>query len=141
MNRPLLTCDDVGCPTCKLERRAREPLPQPAPSPLDPRRTPVFASALARLAPGPFRDLVAAREAVGVATYGESLHSHNGRDALRDTLEELADAFVYLEQLRLEGVTVTYVGEKGTIYLDLIGAAQTHVLNAEHVLAILRGVK
>lgn len=130
MSRPLLTCDDVGCPTCKLERRAREPLPQPLPTVTDPRRTPVFPSALARLTPGPFRDLVAAREAVGIATYGETLHSHNGRDALRDTLEELADAFVYLEQLRLEG--------PANLEIDLVRTAQLHVTNAVHVLEILK---
>lgn len=101
---------------------------QPAPSPLDPRRQPVFPSALARLPTGPFRDLVAAREAVGVATYGETLHSFNGRDALRDALEELADAFVYLEQLALEQPARKYD----------VDVAQTHIVNAALVLLDLQ---
>ena len=100
----------------------------PLPSKTDPRRTAVFPSALARLPHGPFRDLVAAREAVGVATYGETLHSHNGRDALRDTFEELADAFVYMTQLALERPAD-----------DIrITSAQVYIENA---VMLLRGVK
>jgi hypothetical protein len=102
--------------------------PQPAPSPLDPRRQPVFPSALARLAPGSFRDLVAAREQVGIETYGETLHSHNNRDVLRDVLEELADAFVYMTQLALERPAD-----------DIrITSAQVYIENA---VMLLRGVK
>ena len=46
---------------------------------------------------------LAGRIARGVETYGERLTAHNGRDALRDATEELADALLYLHQARMEG--------------------------------------
>lgn len=107
---------------------SKSPTKQPLPSPRDPRRRPVFPSALMQLPRCAFRDLIAAREAVGIATYGETLHSFNGRDAMRDTLEELADAFVYLEQLALEQPARKYD----------VDVAQTHVVNAALVLLDLQ---
>lgn len=49
---------------------------------------------LARMA----REFLMARKALGVERYGTPLQAHNGRDALRDAKEELADALVYLRQ-------------------------------------------
>lgn len=51
----------------------------------------------------PLRDLLEDREAKGLATYGTVLHTYNGRDALRDCAEELADALAYTVQWALEG--------------------------------------
>lgn len=42
------------------------------------------------------------RNQQGIETYGTSLHTQNGRDALQDLVEELADAYMYVTQLRLE---------------------------------------
>lgn len=42
------------------------------------------------------------REAKGIATYGRSLETFNGRDATRDLLEELIDALQYAMQWRME---------------------------------------
>lgn len=39
-----------------------------------------------------------ARSEVGRQTYGTRLHSHNGRDPLRDALEEALDLACYLTQ-------------------------------------------
>lgn len=43
-----------------------------------------------------------AREQQGWRTYGRPLESHNGRDALRDALEEALDLAAYLQQAILE---------------------------------------
>lgn len=45
---------------------------------------------------------LAAREARGVATYGRSLETFNGRDAVRDLYEELLDASQYCRQWLME---------------------------------------
>ena len=42
------------------------------------------------------------REQLGIKTYGVSLQSHNGRDALQDAYEEALDLAVYLKQAILE---------------------------------------
>jgi len=42
------------------------------------------------------------REEKGIATYGRSLETHNGRDALVDAYEECLDMAVYLKQAILE---------------------------------------
>lgn len=42
------------------------------------------------------------REKKGIQTYGTTLQTHNGRDALRDLYEELLDACQYLKQLMME---------------------------------------
>lgn len=38
----------------------------------------------------------------GIQTYGEELHTFNGRDALADVAEELGDAFLYMAQYAKE---------------------------------------
>ncbi|HEU4751923.1 MAG TPA: hypothetical protein VFU47_02365 [Armatimonadota bacterium] len=43
-----------------------------------------------------------ARQARGIATYGRSLETHNGRSAPRDLSEELLDAAQYAKQWELE---------------------------------------
>lgn len=48
------------------------------------------------------RRLLDAREAKGVATYGRTLETFNGRDAHQDGLEELLDGFLYRTQAHLE---------------------------------------
>lgn len=42
------------------------------------------------------------REAIGIKRYGRSLETFNGRDALRDLVDELDDAANYATQVRLE---------------------------------------
>lgn len=49
-----------------------------------------------------FLRMLLRREAKGIATYGTTLRSENGRDAVRDALEELIDAWQYLVQIGLE---------------------------------------
>jgi len=44
------------------------------------------------------------RERKGIETYGDTLHSFNGRDALWDLYEELLDALQYAQQTRMEGL-------------------------------------
>lgn len=43
-----------------------------------------------------------ARIQKGIQTYGEELHTFNGRDALMDLAEELGDAILYLMQYARE---------------------------------------
>lgn len=47
-------------------------------------------------------DFLRERQAKGIETYGQSLHTHNGRDANRDALEEAIDLTQYLMQDRME---------------------------------------
>jgi hypothetical protein len=42
------------------------------------------------------------RQARGIATYGQSLHTFNGRDPVRDALEEVLDLAQYLKQIQME---------------------------------------
>lgn len=46
-----------------------------------------------------------AREQRGIATYGMTLHTFNGRSALQDLYEELLDAAQYAKQLLMEEAT------------------------------------
>ena len=39
------------------------------------------------------------REQQGIATYGTTLQTFNGRDALQDLYEELMDACLYIKQI------------------------------------------
>lgn len=54
------------------------------------------------------RDDLEVREALGIHRYGTSLQPGNGRDALRDALEEAMDLVCYLKQALIErdGATV-----------------------------------
>lgn len=74
---------------------------QPPPTPRL-RGAPVFPVAVSATPGESLRRALAEREAIGVERYGQSLHTHNGRDALRDAREELADATAYLTQAWLE---------------------------------------
>lgn len=49
-----------------------------------------------------FLDLLAARERKGIETYGTTLQTHNGRDPLKDALDELIDAVQYVVQAIME---------------------------------------
>jgi uncharacterized small protein (DUF1192 family) len=62
----------------------------------------VFPVALEECTSASLREILAARDLVGRQRYGSSLKTHNGRDVLRDAREELADAYVYLVQKKLE---------------------------------------
>jgi hypothetical protein len=44
-----------------------------------------------------------ARTQLGVVRYGDALHTHNGRDPVRDLREEILDAVQYLAQAIAEG--------------------------------------
>lgn len=48
------------------------------------------------------RRLLDEREAKGIATYGRTLGTFNGRDSLQDELEEFIDGFQYRMQYRME---------------------------------------
>ena len=49
-----------------------------------------------------FETMLSQREAKGIATYGVSLQTNNGRDALLDAMEECLDQWNYLVQLWME---------------------------------------
>lgn len=67
-------------------------LDQPAPTP-DPRSRPVTSA---------LRALLDERERRGIATYGTTLHTHNGRSSPRDLVEELIDGAQYALQWEME---------------------------------------
>jgi hypothetical protein len=47
-------------------------------------------------------ELLERRQSVGLQRYGRPLETWNGRDAVRDLLEELIDALQYAVQVRME---------------------------------------
>lgn len=49
-----------------------------------------------------FNRMLDEREAEGIATYGTTLQTHNGRDAHKDLAEELIDAWQYATQAEME---------------------------------------
>lgn len=49
-----------------------------------------------------FLEMLVQREAKGIEVYGVTLQSHNGRDAVRDAMEEAVDLWQYLVQIGLE---------------------------------------
>lgn len=51
-------------------------------------------------------DFLDQRRARGLATYGTELHSHNGRNAVQDAVEEVSDALIYLAQVEVERVAL-----------------------------------
>lgn len=89
----------------------RVPVGQPAPTRSE-RSRPVGPAALDALCPAdadptvnPYRevrDALEARVAFGVAKYGTELHTHNGRDAIQDALEEALDGMQYATQAAME---------------------------------------
>ena len=54
------------------------------------------------VARGAFLEMLLQREIRGIETYGTSLQTHNGRDAVRDAMEEAVDLWQYLVQIMLE---------------------------------------
>jgi len=54
-------------------------------------------------APGWITQAVEARTRVGVERYGDALHTHNGRNSVRDLTDEILDALQYLAQASMEG--------------------------------------
>lgn len=67
-----------------------QPMPKPGGVPVTP---------IARAA---FLAMLAEREERGIATYGMSLTTDNGRDAVQDAMEEACDLWQYLVQIHLE---------------------------------------
>jgi len=63
---------------------------------------PYLAFALLDSGRGALLDDLKAREQVGIATYGVSLMTHNGRNCLADLYDELLDALMYSAQYELE---------------------------------------
>lgn len=49
-----------------------------------------------------FLRMLLEREIRGIEVYGQSLTTHNGRNAIRDLLEELIDGWQYAVQVSLE---------------------------------------
>jgi hypothetical protein len=49
-----------------------------------------------------FFEILDAQERKGIATYGTTLQTFNGRDALLDGMQEAVDLFQYLVQAKLE---------------------------------------
>lgn len=83
--------------------------PQPAPEPKGPEVYPVALALLERY--GEFsnvstldlRRLMEQQREIGLAKYGQPLHRDDGRDAVRDATDEVADLFVYMVRLWMQG--------------------------------------
>ena len=96
----------VGQPmrTADLEALAAYDQPQPT---RDPRSVPVLPLATEMMSHSPHTlwaiPALEARTQLGKARYGDALHTHNGRNSLRDLREEILDAVQYLAQAIAEG--------------------------------------
>lgn len=72
-------------------------------------QTPVLPLALSLIREGgnanrpELRQLLEERQELGIKTYGEPLTTHSGHDMLQESLEECADAVLYLTALHAEG--------------------------------------
>lgn len=65
-------------------------------------------------------DFIRERAEEGYAKYGTYLARNNGRDAMQDLVEELADASCYAEQLVQEGIlTPTQGGHFTDLFADV----------------------
>jgi len=90
----------IKCPDCC--RATTLNAPQPAPV-TDDAGSEVWPSLLAEVALSPeLRALCEERDALGRAKYGTPLRAHNGRDALKDALQEALDLAAYLQQAAME---------------------------------------
>jgi hypothetical protein len=65
------------------------------------------------------------RRDLGLQRYGSLLQAHNGRDALRDLLEECLDGIVYARQAAIEGYDAAGLG---IVERRLIAAATVAIL-------------
>jgi hypothetical protein len=65
------------------------------------------------------------RRDLGMARYGSLLQAHNGRDALRDLLDECLDGIVYARQAAIEGYDAAGLG---IVERRLIAAATVAIL-------------
>lgn len=64
--------------------------------------------------------LLAERANKGIETYGRSLETFNGRDALQDAIEEQVDGLQYLVQAQMEREETEELLEEINIYLKSI---------------------
>lgn len=95
------------------QRPGDQPLPRPASGPsmhdlvCDDIRTRWVNGSIDGTPVAPATEAVTAaleeRKRLGLERYGQLLRAHNGRDALRDLGEEVADAVVYCRQVIEEG--------------------------------------
>ena len=80
-----------------------QPLPVPGGEPVFPQALEATRGSFALGVYGDeFRALLESRRAIGIERYGRELETHNGRDVIRDLVEELADAYAYATQAALE---------------------------------------
>jgi len=77
---------------------ASTPEPPPTPGEGD-----VWQRVIDGLPPGPVRDACIDRRAFGIAKYGTPLQAFNGRDWLKDLIQEFLDAVAYSQQGVMEG--------------------------------------
>ena len=97
------------------DRKSKEqPAPSPGGEPVTPRLKELFPA------------LLEERERQGIAQYGRSLETWNGRSAFRDLIEELVDACQYSLQLEMERADLArWFGEALELARDAIDMANT----------------
>lgn len=81
-------------------RPGDQPLPRPASGPVmhDLVRADLLKLPVHRLGAALLADDMDKRKQLGITRYGQPLRAHNGRDAVRDAVDEAADLLVYLRQ-------------------------------------------
>lgn len=83
--------------------------------------------------PSIIREMQARRD-VGLQRYGQPLQAGNGRDALRDLLEEVLDAAVYARQVRTEATA-----EETIAVVEVIENQLRRAVSFTQLLRILTG--
>ncbi len=63
---------------------------------------PVLPALLSAVGDAAVREALEARARLGLERYGTALHSHNGRDAEEDALQEALDGLMYVQQAMME---------------------------------------
>lgn len=91
-------CDERNCPRCNpnhsyWSKPKNMTILKEQPDPIPNESTPIVDLVI--------KDMED-RKRVGIERYGVALQAHNGRDALRDTYEELLDACIYIKQVMIE---------------------------------------
>ena len=102
---------------CGSVRRGRMTTEQPMPIP---GQEDVLPYARRRI-----QQLLEERSVKGFETYGTPLQTRNGRDALRDAMEECVDLLQYLCQMEMErqgGEMLDYSHDIGRLHSELYGA-------------------
>jgi hypothetical protein len=86
------------------------------------------ASVFARIREMGLGSMLDAREAFGVAKYGQTLMTHDGRDPFVDQLQEQLDGLVYMVKALMENEDLRAENHRMRVAISRLRVAQAHHL-------------